>query len=181
MRCLKINVLQKLPVMAHFLQIYPSVKGRRPESRRANGREGTDDMSQAGKKDTEQIAVYTRRSPRYQTTLLVRVNGEASMRECRGNVSAGGFCFEGPGKLDPGTRVEVLFRVPGAGVWLQARGVVLGCVEGSEVTANRGRFTLFELGDTRLLEGWFDMIHRQQTEGYVDDPDEKTLFSLTVS
>ena len=130
------------------------------------------------------LLVYTRQSPRYPTSMFVRCEGERDMRECRGNVSAGGFCFEGAEKLQPGTKVELLFRVPGAGVWLSGAGVILGCVEGDSVLALRGRFTDFDLGDPRFLDGWFDMIRRQRNEkghtSFIDDPDEVTLYSTTV-
>ncbi|MBW1871538.1 MAG: hypothetical protein JRJ19_05705, partial [Deltaproteobacteria bacterium] len=75
----------------------------------------------------EEIVVYTRKSSRYNTTMLIRYGPVDSMRETRGNVSAGSFCFESESELEPGIKIEILFRLPGAGVWMSARGIVLGC------------------------------------------------------
>jgi hypothetical protein len=91
------------------------------------------------------------------------------MRDSRGNVSAGGFCFEWQCELEAGTTVELLFRLPGAGVWLKGRGRVLGCVRSGDTLSVRGYFTEIELGDTDLLEYWIRDIKRLHGS-YGDDP-----------
>ena len=102
--------------------------------------------------------VNTRKSPRYHTTVLARTEGESSMHESRGNVSAGGFCFESPEELEPGKVVELLIRLPGAGFWLSARGVVLGCIPKEDSVGIRGRFTQIDVGDAALLFRWIESI-----------------------
>jgi hypothetical protein len=109
--------------------------------------------------------------------MLVRLEGEGTMRECRCNVSVGGFCFEAKRACDPGTQAEVLFRLPGAGVWLKGRGVVLGCVQQEKLVGVRGRFVAIDLVDTNLLEHWFDSIHRM----FSIESDSTTMGSPTPS
>ena len=106
--------------------------------------------------------VNTRKSPRYHTTVLARTEGESSMHESRGNVSAGGFCFESDQGLEPGKVVELLIRLPGAGFWLSAKGVVLGCIQNEDSVGVRGRFTKIELGDAALLFRWIESINPEQ-------------------
>jgi hypothetical protein len=108
----------------------------------------------------QDLPANTRKSPRYKTTLLARRDQESSMHECRGNVSAGGFCFESSEEIEAGTRVEILFRLPGAGVWMSAKGVVLGCVRTGESVGVRGRFTEIDMGDPDLLARWIESIAR---------------------
>ena len=105
-----------------------------------------------------ELPANTRKSPRYKTTLLARCEKESSMHECRGNVSAGGFCFESPTEIETGTRVEILFRLPGAGVWMSAKGVVLGCVRTDDTVGVRGRFVEIDMGDPDLLARWIESI-----------------------
>ena len=95
-----------------------------------------------------------RLDPRYHTTLLVRCIGEQDMREHRGDVSAGGFCYEAQHATAPGKVVDVLFRLPGAGFWLRGQGVVLGLVERDDRLAVRCRFTRVDMGDAGALDGW---------------------------
>ena len=95
----------------------------------------------------KQVFIYTRSHPRYQTSIYARVEGEKHLRESRGNVSAGGFCFECQEELPPGTQVELLFRLPGAGVWLKGRGQVLASMESADTVAVRGLFTAIDLGE----------------------------------
>lgn len=99
-----------------------------------------------------------RQDPRYHTTLLVRCIGEQDMREHRGDVSVGGFCFEARDATDPGKVVEVLFRLPGAGFWLRGQGLVLGSVARGDKVAVRCRFTRVDLGDAGALDGWIRSI-----------------------
>ena len=102
--------------------------------------------------------VNTRKSPRYHTTVLSRTEGESYMHESRGNVSAGGFCFDSDRELEPGKVVELLIRLPGAGFWLSARGIVLGCVAKGDSVGVRGRFTKVDMGDAALLFQWIESI-----------------------
>jgi hypothetical protein len=121
--------------------------------------------------------------------MFARLEGEGTMRECRGNVSVGGFCFEAERACEPGMLAEVLFRLPGAGVWLKGRGVVLGCVQREKSVGVRGRFVAIDLGDTGLLEHWLDSIHSlyaaesdddESREELQEDPQEITLYSTTI-
>ena len=102
--------------------------------------------------------VNTRKSPRYHTTVLARTEGESSMQESRGNVSAGGFCFESDQEFEPGKVVELLIRLPGAGFWMSAKGVVLGCIDYEESVGVRGRFTHIDVGNAALLFRWIESI-----------------------
>ena len=99
-----------------------------------------------------------RQDPRYHTTLLVRCIGEQDMREHRGDVSAGGFCFEARYPTDPGKVVDVLFRLPGAGFWLRGQGVVLGSTERGDKVAVRCRFTRVDLRNAGALDGWIQSM-----------------------
>jgi len=106
--------------------------------------------------------VNTRKSPRYHTTVLTRSEGESSMHESRGNISAGGFCFESDREFEPGKVVELLIGLPGAGFWLSAKGVVLGCIHNQESVGVRGRFTQVDVGNAALLFRWIESINPEQ-------------------
>ena len=106
--------------------------------------------------------VNTRKSPRYHTTVLTRTEEESTMRESRGNVSTGGFCFESDQEIEPGKVVELLIRLPGAGFWLSAKGVVLGCIHKEDSVGVRGRFTKIDIGDATLLFRWIESINPEQ-------------------
>lgn len=108
------------------------------------------------------VPVNTRKSPRYHTTVLARTEEESAMHESRGNVSAGGFCFESDQELEPGKVVELLIRLPGAGFWLKAKGVVLGCILKDDSVGVRGRFTKIDVGDASLLLRWIESINPEQ-------------------
>jgi len=108
----------------------------------------------------DEVVVYTRKSSRYNTTMLIRYGPVDSMRETRGNVSAGGFCFESESELEPGIKIEVLFRLPGAGVWMSARGTVLGCYHQDDSICVRGSFTDFDMGNPEILIEWINTIAR---------------------
>jgi hypothetical protein len=110
----------------------------------------------------EPKVVNTRKSPRYHTTVLARTEGESSMHESRGNVSAGGFCFDSDRELEPGKMVELLIRLPGAGFWLSAKGIVLGCILKEDSVGVRGRFTKIDVGDAALLFRWIKSISPEQ-------------------
>lgn len=132
--------------------------------------------------DHKDVVIDTRQFPRYATSILARVEGDERMRYSRGNVSVGGFCFASPQEVSPGSRVELLFRLPGAGIWLQGRGVTLGCVPGDEGVGIRGRFTEVDVGDTGLLGRWAEVwFHPGDSTGAGDDPDETTVYSTTIS
>lgn len=106
--------------------------------------------------------VNTRKSPRYHTTVLARTEGDSAMYESRGNVSAGGFCFESDRELEPGKVVELLIRLPGAGFWLSAKGIVLGCIQYEDSVGVRGRFTHIDVGNAALLFRWIESINPEQ-------------------
>jgi len=99
-----------------------------------------------------------RKAQRFNTSLLVRLDGENLLRECRGNVSAGGFCFESDVEIEPGTMIELLVRLPGAGIWIQGQGVVLGIATGGDSLGIRGRFTEIEPGEPDLFGQWLQSI-----------------------
>jgi hypothetical protein len=137
-------------------------------------------------KQTEEVMIYTRQSPRYQTSIFSRVDGESSMCESRGNVSVGGFCFESDRSINPGTRVEVLFRLPGAGFWLKGYGEVLATEPRNDTLVVRGNFIGFDSGDADLLARWTKAIEHYQDGPAVcaledqADPSEEILFSTTI-
>ncbi len=107
-----------------------------------------------------------RRYPRFHTSLFVRCEGEKNLKEFRGNVSAGGFCFqtEEAKAPDPGKSVELLFRLPGAGIWISARGLILGCTPDKEGQGVRGCFTEIDQGSLALLNQWECFISRLRGE-----------------
>ena len=98
--------------------------------------------------------VNTRMSPRHNTTILTRLEGEMAMTERRGNVSSGGFCFESDRELEVGKHVDLLFRLPGAGIWLRAQGEVAGCERQDGWVAVRGKFTEIDVGDAAIFTQW---------------------------
>ncbi len=135
-----------------------------------------------------EIPLYTRGSPRYQTTLLVGVEGEPGLREHRGNVSVGGFYFEAERPFEAGTLLELLVRLPGAAFWLKGRGRVLSCEPQGASVGVRGCFVDLELGDRASLREWLRSIGSAFPEGespagrprVVEDPREVTLLAVTA-
>ncbi len=134
----------------------------------------------------EKIRIYTRQHPRYATSIFTRAETEDCMCECRGNVSLGGFCIERATALEPGERVELLFRLPGAGFWLRGSGRVLASEPRRTGYAVRGRFESFDNGDPELLRRWTEALaHFQPTMARPapaagEDPNEITLFSTVI-
>jgi len=61
-----------------------------------------------------------RESPRYNITLYAQYHVGGPFIERRGNVSIGGFCFEGEIAYSPGTELDLLFRLPGTKEWIHA-------------------------------------------------------------
>ena len=101
----------------------------------------------------------TRKHPRYHTTLFAPLGESTGMVECRGNVSAGGFCIETHCLAEPGETIDLLFRLPGAGFWLRATGVVLGCEEKENAKQVRGKFQGVDIGDGGSVLTWLqDML-----------------------
>ena len=98
---------------------------------------------------------HTRRHPRFETTVRVRLEGRI-IRECRGDVSARGFMFEWDGKIDVGTWVELSIRLPGTGDWLYVWGRVLGCIKREGRIGVRGWFTSLTYEHRRILRRWLD-------------------------
>jgi hypothetical protein len=134
----------------------------------------------------EEFRIYTRQHPRYSTSILARVENDPVMRESRGNISVGGFCFLADAPLEAGTRIEVLFRMPGAGFWLKGYGQVLASQAQNGSYAVRGRFDTFDGGDPELLRRWSEALARfrpgsQNPANFEqDEPDEVTLFSTLI-
>ena len=138
----------------------------------------TDDLKQYSKPDALQAPPSEappseeasqkgiRRFPRFHTSLFVRGEGEENLKEFRGNVSTGGFCFQAAGADDlvAGKAVELLFRLPGAGIWISARGVILGSNQGEEKQGIRGCFTEIDQGSLALLNQWECFISRLRGE-----------------
>lgn len=139
-----------------------------------------------GETSQEQIRIYTRQHPRYATSIFIRAEAEGCMCECRGNVSLGGFCIEHANALEAGERVELLFRLPGAGFWLRGSGRVLASEPRRAGYAVRGRFESFDSGDPELLRRWTEALARFQptmarpAPAAGDDPNEITLFSTVI-
>ena len=102
-----------------------------------------------------------RSSPRYNITLYAQYLAGGPFIERRGNISIGGFCFEGERDYTPGTPVEVLFRLPGCKEWIHARGEVLGQTEAHGFLAIRGHFTDIDFDDERVLARWLDEMTQQ--------------------
>jgi hypothetical protein len=96
----------------------------------------------------------TRKHPRYRTTLFAPSGDNSGMVECRGNVSAGGFCIETDCLAKPGETIDILFRLPGAGFWLRATGVVLGCEDMPDTKQVRGKFQGVDIGDGGSVLTW---------------------------
>ena len=99
-----------------------------------------------------------RRFPRFNTTMYACALGESEMIECRGNFSAGGFCFEYEQRMKPCSLVDALIRLPGAGLWVRARGKVLGCIELENSVGIRCEFLEVDSGDTGFLLDWLQSI-----------------------
>jgi hypothetical protein len=144
---------------------------------------GSDDRSSP--EEAAEVAVYTRTSPRHQTTLLVGVEGEPGMREHRGNVSVGGFFFESCQAYEPEALLELLVRLPGAGIWLRGRGRVLGCEPAGPALGVRGAFVDLELGDRHSLGEWLRSIQQACEEiapgdrpAVVEDRREETVLAV---
>ena len=133
----------------------------------------TDDLKQHINPDSLQapptegaIQDGLRRFPRFHTSLFVRPEGEEDLKEFRGNVSAGGFFVQTrqADDLVAGKTVELLFRLPGAGIWISARGVILGSIQGAESQGVRGCFTEIDQGSLALLNQWECFISRLRGE-----------------
>ncbi len=104
----------------------------------------------------DEIPVLARKTPRHNTTVLVRIRPDECLHECRGNVSVSGFYFESPASIADGAVIELLFRLPGAGVWLQGRGIVVSCNLFEQAIGIRGTFLEIEPGDLAELSHWLD-------------------------
>ena len=102
-----------------------------------------------------------RESPRYNVTMFARYQGEGPFIERRGNISIGGFCFEGEKEYLPGTPVDLLFRLPGTQTWIHARGHVLGHTDNQGYLGIRGHFSSIEFEDERMLARWIDSMTLQ--------------------
>ena len=74
------------------------------------------------------------------------------------DLSAGGLGAVCDSPIEPGTMVELLVRLPGAGIWIQGKGVVLGSATGGDSLGIRGRFTEIELGEPNLFGQWLQSI-----------------------
>jgi hypothetical protein len=109
-------------------------------------------------KNVENLSEYRkdRNSPRYNITLYAPYQAGGSFIERRGNISIGGFCFEGEKSYTPGTTLDLLFRLPGTGEWIHARGQVLGQTETQGFLGIRGCFTRIDFEDERRLARWLD-------------------------
>ena len=57
-------------------------------------------------------------------------------------------------ELEIGKHVDLLFRLPGAGIWLRAQGEVAGCEVQDGWVAVRGKFTGIDVGDAAILTQW---------------------------
>ena len=132
-----------------------------------------------------QIPLYTRRWPRYPTTFVICADGWAI--ESRGNVGVGGFCFEADDTMSTGSQIDLLFRLPGAGIWLKGSGTVLGCTKKDNHICIRGQFTHIEKGTPDMLDHWLRTFFENTTDNPNECPpsqshdlNEITLFTKTV-
>jgi len=99
-----------------------------------------------------------RESARYNITLFARHKGMGTFIERRGNVGIGGFCFEGECEYEPGTRVDLLFRLPGTTTWIHAGGTVLGHTRAYNWLGIRGCFDDISFENQRMLARWLDRM-----------------------
>jgi hypothetical protein len=97
-----------------------------------------------------------RESPRFESNFIVCIEGKKRAFKSQGNIGIGGFCFEGPATVRPGTRVELCFELLGANRFVVATGVVLGLRVHQGRIDIRGRFTEIEFEDERILARWLD-------------------------
>jgi hypothetical protein len=104
-----------------------------------------------------------RDSPRYDINLYARRVPGGTFVERRGNIGIGGFCFEGERDFAPGSRVDLLFRLPGTRDWIHAQGLVLGTTYAHGFLGVRGRFDdeQFDLEKQRQLARWIDEMRLQ--------------------
>ncbi len=141
----------------------------------------------AHKDGKESLIIDTRAHPRYATTMMVRATGQNTMFESRGNISLGGFFFGSKVSMPVDLQVEILFRLPGAGLWMKAYGQVIQ----SEITdggwAVRGVFKEFDPADIKAINTWMQFItlskdnNESQVPFLAQDPTETTLFSTEFS
>ncbi len=111
-------------------------------------------------KNVENLSEYRkdRTSARYNITLYAQYQAGGPFIERRGNISIGGFCFEGELTYTPGTTLDLLFRLPGSSEWIHAHGEVLGQTETHGFLGIRGQFTEIEFEDERRLARWLDKM-----------------------
>jgi len=111
-------------------------------------------------KNVKKLSEYRRDriSPRYNITLYAQVQAGGPFIERRGNISIGGFCFEGEKEFAPGATLDLLFRLPGSSEWIHARGEVLGHTEAHGFLGIRGHFVEIDFEDERRLARWLDQM-----------------------
>ena len=97
-----------------------------------------------------------RNSPRYPARLYVAYEGGGPLVARRGNLGIGGFCFEGERIYNPGSRVEVVFRLPGSRRRFRAAGEVLGHTTAYGYLGVRCHFTALDFTAERALARWLD-------------------------
>jgi len=102
-----------------------------------------------------------RRCPRYPTRLKVGLDGAEEIVECQGDVGSGGFRFECDRMIRPGTGVDLAFLLPGYGIWVRARGEVLGNAKAGDSFGVRGCFTAMAHPDLKWLEDWTARVLRE--------------------
>ena len=111
-------------------------------------------------KNVKNLSEYRkdRISPRYNITMYAQYQAGGPFIERRGNISIGGFCFEGEKNYTPGSVLDLLFRLPGSSEWIHARGEVLGQTESHGFLGIRGRFVEIDFEDERRLARWLDQM-----------------------
>ncbi len=108
--------------------------------------------------EQQPLIIDTRAHPRYATTMMVRAEDKNAMFETRGNISLGGFYFESRLPMHLGMQIEILFRLPGAGLWMKGYGEVIGGQNTETGWAVRGVFKEFDPADLKALNTWMQFI-----------------------
>ena len=95
------------------------------------------------------------KSPRYSTVMLIQQVGGKVMGRRNCNITSGRFFIPQSGELEAGARLEMVFRLPGSGLWMRGRGVICKSIDNKDNEYACGRFTEIEPGNKRFLATWF--------------------------
>ncbi len=107
------------------------------------------------------MAQYMARDfPRHDTSFFVScVDNPIDFQICRGNVSKSGFFIHNFKPTDdlclsPGNELNLVFRLPGAGVWIKSTGLILYLDTQNNVFEMRGKLLRHDPIDLSILKNW---------------------------